>query len=172
MTDKEQKDLRAYCAFLLKEYGFHISPSDPIIPALYIIHKEMHHSIQSSKTLASLIKEASASINPTQYHFQYPGEAWKFQLGIALKWFLMGLIAVLLTSVGVWYWSMVKEIDKARMIIEASGPAGELVKAVQKDEDGYYFIDFTAPKGDSIRGFKEFRKLNVKTVRVYLGKDQ
>jgi hypothetical protein len=172
MTDKEQKDLRIYCAFLLKEYGFHISPNDPIIPALYIIHREMQLTTQSNRSLASLVKEASASINPTQYHFQYPGEAWKFQLGIALKWFFVGLIAVLLVWAGVWYWSMVKDIDKARIIIEASGPAGELIKAMQKDEDGYYFIDFTAPKGDSVRGFKEFRKLNVKTVRVYLGKDQ
>lgn len=172
MTDKEQKDLRAYCAFLLREYGFHISPSDPIIPALYIIHKEMQLTTQSNRALASQVKEASANINPTQYHFQYPGEAWKFQLGIALKWFLVGLIVVLLTWSGVWYWSMIKDLDKARMIIEASGPAGELIKAIQKDKEGYYFIDFTAPKGDSIRGFKEFRKLNVKTVRVYLGKDQ
>lgn len=171
MTDKEQKDLRAYCAFLLKEYGFHISPGDPIIPALYIIHKEIQFSIQSNKALASQVKEASSSINPTQYHFQYPGEAWKFQLGIALKWFLMGLIAVLLTWTGVWYWSMVKDIDKAKIIIEASGPAGKLIKAMQKDEAGYYFIDFTAPKGDSIQDFKEFRKLNPKTVRVYLGKE-
>jgi hypothetical protein len=171
MTDKEQKDLRAYCAFLLKEYGFHISPSDPIIPALYIIHKEMQLTTQSNRSLASLIKEASASINPKQYHFQYPGEAWKFQLGIALRWSLMGLSAALMAWVGIWYWSMVKDIEKARMIIEVSGPAGKLIKAMQKDESGYYFIDFTAPKGDTIQNFKEFRKLNPKTVRVYLGKE-
>lgn len=171
MTDQEQKDLRAYCAFLLKEYGFHFSPKDPVIPALYIIHKEMQLSNQNSKALISQVKEASSKINPKQYHFQYPGEAWKFQLGAAFKWIVIGVFMLLFTWVGVWYWSMVKDIDKARMIIEASGRASELIKAVKKDRSGYFFIDFTAPQGDSIQNFKEFRKLNAKTVRVSLGKD-
>lgn len=171
MTDQEQKDLRAYCAFLLKEYGFHFSPSDPVIPALYIIHKEMQLSNQNSKALALEVKEASSRINPKQFHFQYPGEAWKFQLGAFFKWILIGAIVYPFTWVGIWYWSMVKDIDKARMIIEASGRAGELIKTVQKDRAGYYFLDFTTPKGDSIKNFTEFRKLNAKTVRVYLGKE-
>ncbi len=46
MTDQEQKQLRFYCAFLLKEYEFHFSPTDPVIPALYIIHNEMQSSIK------------------------------------------------------------------------------------------------------------------------------
>ncbi len=171
MTDQEQKDLRAYCAFLLKEYGFHFSTKDPVIPALYIIHKEMQLSNQNSKALISQVKEASSQINPKQYHFQYPGEAWKFQIGAAFKWIVIGGFVLLSTWVGVWYWSMVKDIDKARMILEVSGPASELIKVVKKDRFGYYFIDFIAPKGDSIKNFTEFRKLNSKTVRVYLGKD-
>lgn len=171
MTDQEQKDLRGYCAFLLKEYGFHISPHDPIIPALYIIHKEMQRANQNSNVLASQVKEASLRINPKQFHFQYPGEAWKFQLGAAVKWILIGFIIILFTWVGVWYWSLQKDIDQARTIMEASGRMGELMKVAQQDKDGYYFIDFTAPKGDSIQNFKEFRKLNTKTIRVYLGRD-
>jgi len=171
MTDKEQKELRGYCAFLLKEYGFHISPNDPVIPALYIIHKEMQLTNQNSKALALEVKQASSRINPKQFHFQYPGEAWKFQLGAAFKWILIGVIVLLFTWVGAWYWAMVEDVDKARVIIEASGRVGELMKVARKDKDGYYFIDFTAPKGDSIQDFKEFRKLNAKTVRVYLGRD-
>jgi hypothetical protein len=171
MTDQEQKDLRAYCAFLLKEYGFHISPHDPIIPALYIIHKEMQRTNQNSNALASQVKEATLRINPKQFHFQYPGEAWKFQLGATVKWILIGFIILLFTWVGVWYWSMKKDIDQARTIMEVSGRKSELMKATQKNKDGYYFIDFTEQKGDSIQNFKEFRKLNAKTVRVYLGRD-
>ena len=66
---------------------------------------------------------------------------------------------------------MVKDVDRARMIIEASGKANELLNFVEKDKSGYYFIDFTASKRDSIQSFREFRKLNAKTVRVYLGKE-
>jgi hypothetical protein len=171
MTDQEQKELRFYCAFLLKEYGFQFSPTDPVIPALYIIHKEMQLNSQSNKALALQVKEASSKINPKEFHFHCAGEAWKFQLAIAVKWILTGLIVLLFTAVAVWYWSMTKDIDKARTIIESSGEMGELLKAVTKDKAGYYFIDLTAAKGDSIRNFKEYRKLNPKTVRVYLGKE-
>ncbi|HNP07159.1 MAG TPA: hypothetical protein PKN99_06015 [Cyclobacteriaceae bacterium] len=171
MTDREQKDLRSYCAFLLKEYGFYIPPNDPVIPALYIIHKEMQLNNQNNKTLASRVKEASSRIHPKEFHFHYPGEALKFQLGVALKWILSGLLVLLSTWIGVWYWSMAKDVNKARTILEASGKANELLKVVQKDKAGYYFIDFKVSKGDSIQFFKEFRKLNANTVRVYLGKE-
>ena len=171
MTDQEQRNLRSYCAFLLKEYGFHFHPNDPVIPALYIIHKEMQLNNQHNKALASQVKDASSKIDPKEFHFHYPGEAWKFQLGVVMKWILSGLIVLMLAWVGVWYWSMVKDVDRARTIVEASGKMNELLKVVQKDKAGYYFIDFTTSKGDSIQSFKEFRKLNAKTVRVYLGRE-
>lgn len=75
MTDQEQKELRFYCAFLLKEYGFQFSPTDPVIPALYIIHKETQLINQSNKALASQVKEASARIQPKGFHFHCAGEA-------------------------------------------------------------------------------------------------
>jgi hypothetical protein len=170
MTDQERKELRTYCAILLKEYGFQFSPDDPVIPALYIIHKEMELNSQGNTLLASQVKETLSRINPKEFHFHYPGEAWKFQIGIVFKWLSSALIIVLFAWVAVWYWSVVKDVDGARTIIESSGNMGELHKAVKKDKAGYYFIDFTAAKGDSIRNFKEYQKLNTKTVRVYLGK--
>lgn len=171
MTDRELKDLRSYCAFLLKEYGFQLSPSDPVIPALYIIHMEMQLNNENNKALASQVKDASSRINPKEFHFHHPGEAWKFQMGIVFKWLSSVLIILLFVWVAVWYWSVVKDVDGARTIIESSRNMGELHKAVKKDKAGYYFIDFTAAKGDSIQNFKEYQKLNAKTVRVYLGKE-
>ena len=170
MTDQEQKELRFYCALLLKEYGFQFSPNDPVIPALYIIHKEMQRNSESNKALASQVKEALSRINPKEYHFHCAGEAWKFQLGIALKWILIGLIILLFTVVAAWYWAMAKDVDGARTIIGSSRNVSELLKAVREDKADQYFIDFTAAKGDSIRNFKEYRKLNANTVRIYLGR--
>jgi hypothetical protein len=69
MTEKEQRDLRSYCAFILKEYGFDIPPNDPVIPALYVIHKEMQFNNESNQVIASLVKEAASKINPTVFHF-------------------------------------------------------------------------------------------------------
>ncbi len=171
MTDQEQKDLRSYCAFILNEYGFQYSPNDPAIPVLYIIHREMQLNNQNNKAIASLVKEASSRINPKVFNFNSPGEAWKFQMGVAFKWILIGLLILPLIWIAAWYWSMVNDVDRAKIIIEASGNAGELLKGVKKDKADYYFIDFTAAKGDSIQPFKEYQKLNAKTVRVYLGKE-
>ena len=170
MTDQEQKDLRSYCAFILNEYGFQFSPNDPVIPALYIIHKEMQLNNQNNKEIASLVKEASSRINPKVFNFNSPGEAWKFQIGIAFKWILSGFLALSLIWVAAWRWSMANDVDRAKIIIESSGNVGELLKGMKKDKTGYYFIDFTAVKGDSIQPFKEYQRLNAKTVRVYLGK--
>lgn len=170
MTEKEHRDLRTYCAFLLKEYGFHFSPDDPVIPALYIIHKEMQLNNLNNQALASQVKEAAAKLKPKQFHFHYPGEAWKFQVGLAVRWIFVSLMIFLLTWFCLWYGSALQDESQARTILETSGRMSELLKAVQKEQSGYYFIDFTAPKGDSLSNFKEFRKLNATTVRIYLGK--
>lgn len=170
MTDKEQKALRKYCAFLLTEYGFQFSPDDPVIPALFTIHKEVEVLRQDNGELASLVKEASSKINPVTFHFNYKGEAWKFQMGIALKWISFGGLLALFASIAVWYWSMKNEIEHVRVMNENFEFTAELNKRVKKQE-GFYFIDFIAAKGDSTVYFTEFRKLNTKTVRVYLGRE-
>jgi hypothetical protein len=170
MTDQEQKYLRAYCAFILKEFGFHFPPNDPVIPAIYIIHKEMQLNNQNNKAIASLIKEALSKINPTTYHFNSAGEAWKFQMGITLRWVLSGLVVLFFMWAAIWYWSIAKDIDRAKTIIEASDNISELIKRVQKNSEGYYFIDFTTAKGDSIQHFNEFQKLRARTIRIYLDK--
>lgn len=171
MTSQEQKELRSYCAFLLKEYGFQFSPSDPVIPALYIIHKEVQLNNQNNKALATQVKVAASQISPQVFHFNVKGEAWKFQLGIAVKRFLYGLLVLLLLGIAAWTWSMANDIYKAKVILHASDNLGGLVKQVKKNEAGYFFIDFTAAQGDSIQHFTEFQKLNAKTVRVFLGKE-
>ncbi len=171
MTDQEQKDLRTYCAFLLKEYGFHFSPNDPVIPALYIIHKEMQLNNRNNTALISQVKKAASQISPRVFNFNVAGEAWKFQMGSIFKWVVIGLIVLLFAVLGVWYWSMAKDMNKARSIIHGSDNVSELMKLVKQNNQGYYFIDFTIAKGDSILHFKEYQKLNTKTVRVYLGKE-
>jgi hypothetical protein len=171
MTENEQKKLRAYCAFLLKEYGFQFSTHDPVIPALYTIHKEVEVLRQSNHELASLVKEAASKINPVTFQFNHKGEAWRFQMGIALKWISFGLLLALFASIAVWYWSMKNEIDHVRMMNETFETTSQLNKRVKK-EDGIYFIDFTVAKGDSTKYFTEFRKLNASTIRVYLGEER
>ncbi|NOT74944.1 MAG: hypothetical protein HOP08_08440 [Cyclobacteriaceae bacterium] len=170
MTDQEQKEVRSYCAFILEKYGFDISPSDPIIPALYIIHKEMQLNNQNNKAIGELIKEASTKISPTVFHFVSPGEAFRFQLGVAVKWIIISIPMLILMWIGVWYRSMIYDLDSARTIVQASDNVGELFKRAKVDEKGHYFIDFTAARKDSVIHFREFEKLNAKTIRVYLGK--
>ena len=171
MTEKEQRSIRSYCAFLLTEHGIHFSPDDPVIPALYIIHKEMQLNSTTNKAIASEVKEAAAKINPTVFNFNNEDAAYKFQVGIAVKYILIGLMVLLFTVAGIWCWSMVHNVDQAKAIIETSGSMGELMKRVTKDNEGFYVIDFTAAKGDSIQRFKEFQLLDAKTVRIVIGKE-
>jgi hypothetical protein len=171
MTDKEQKDLRSYCAFMLKEYGFDFPPSDPVVPALYVIHKEMQFNNESNQAIASQVKEAASKINNTAFHFNSADAAFKFQLGIAVKWMLIGILLLLFLVVSIWYWSLVNNVDEAKAIIQSAGNMGELIKRVKKDNEGYLFIDFIEAKGDSIQRFKEFEKLDAKTVRIYVGQE-
>lgn len=170
MTENEQRSIRSYCALLLTEHGIHFSPDDPVIPALYIIHKEMQLNSTNNKAIASEIKEAAAKINPTVFNFNNEDAAYKFQVGIAVKYLLIGFLVLLFTVAGIWYWSMVYNVNHAKAIIETSGNIEELVKRVKKDKDGFYFIDFKVAKGDSIQPLKEFKKLDANTIRVYVAK--
>jgi ribosomal protein S6 len=92
-------------------------------------------------------------------------------VGIAVKYILIGSLVLLFTVAGIWYWSMVSNVDQAKTIVETSGSMGELIKRVKKDDEGFYVIDFTAAKGDSIQRFKEFLQLDAKTVRIVVGKE-
>lgn len=171
MTDQEQKALRSYCAFLLKEYGFQFSPEDPVIPALYIIHREMQLNNRNNQIIGAAIKEAASKMNSKSFHFNSLGEAWKFQLGIALKWFLGGAILIAVIVIVIWGWSISDEVEQARQIIEKQNRVNILLQRIKIDADHYYFIDFTERKGNSIRNFLEYERLNQKAIRVYLGKE-
>ena len=171
MTEKEQRSIRAYCGFLLDEYGIHFSPDDPVIPALYVIHKEMQLNNTTNKAIGAEVRDAAAKINPTVFQFSNGDAAYKFHVGIAVKYILIGSLVLLFTVAGIWYWSMANNVKQARTILETSGGIGELMKRVKKDEDGFYVIDFTAAQGDSIQRFKEFVQLDAKTVRIVVGKE-
>ena len=170
MTNQEQKELRSYCSFLMKEYGFAFSTNDPVIPALYIIHKEMQLNNENNKAIASQVEKASSKVNPKVFHFNSPGEAWKFQLGFALNWITISLPPLFVVWIVGWYWSIKEDIEQARLLIHASDNISVLTKRVKKHQDGYYFIDFTSASKDSAQHFTEFQKLNAKTIRVYVGR--
>jgi len=171
MTDKELRELRSYCAFLLNEYGIEIAPNDPVIPALYVIHKEMQLNSQNNKVIASSIQEVAGKINPTVFSFNNKDAAYHFQVGIAVKYVLIGGLVLMFTLAGIWYWSMARDVEQARIIIETAGNFGELMKRAKKDKEGYYTIDFIAAKGDSIQRFTEFQAVDDKTVRIVIGRE-
>jgi hypothetical protein len=170
MTYQEQKALRDYCALLFKEYGFQFTPDNPVIPALYIIHKEMEQNNQNNKAIASQVREVSSRISPKEFKFYSDEAAWQFQQGITFRRVLFGVLALLSIWVFAWHWSNVNDVDQARAIIETSGQITELADRATKANDGSYYIYFTRAKADSIRRFKEFQVVNATTIRVNLGK--
>ncbi|MEI9918949.1 MAG: hypothetical protein WDO14_09130 [Bacteroidota bacterium] len=171
MTEREQKEYRTYCSSLSSDYGFDISTTNPISPAMYIFHKEMQLCIETNKEIASEIKSAASKIHPEVLHFSSSEAAWSFQLGIIYRWALFGGLTLLLIWIAAWWWSMKVEIDQARIIVKNSGNIDVLAKQVRQDKDGYYFIEFTAPRSDTIKYFTDFQVINAKKVRVFLGKE-
>ena len=152
------------------EHEIQMAVSDPVLPALFVIHEEMKKNNQKNQAIADAIVEASKKFNPKQFIFNSGDAASKFQRGITLRWSIVVGLAVLLTWGVAWYWSMRNDVEKARTIIIVSGNMGVLLQAAKKDESGDFFVDLTAAKGDSTQHFGEFRRLNAKTVRVYLGR--
>ena len=163
--------MRDYSAFLLKEYGFDIPLNDPVMPALYIIHKEMELANRSNKAIASEVKDAASKINPTVFNFNNKDAAFNFQLGIGVRWILCGCIIAVVLGIGAWHWSNVNKVEQAANIVKNSGKLGELLKLVKKDNEGFYFIDFKAANKDSTVFIKEFQQMDAKTVRIYLARE-
>ena len=87
------------------------------------------------------------------------------------KWVLSGLAVLALLLFGTWHWSRVNDVEAARAIVQHSGDIDKRFHRAQKNDDGTYFIDFTASTGDSVKYFVEYQKLDRKTVRVYVGRE-
>ncbi|MFM7855551.1 MAG: hypothetical protein ACKO96_27405, partial [Flammeovirgaceae bacterium] len=99
-----------------------------------------------------------------------PGEAWKGQGAGALKWLLRGISGKLMLWRAVKWWSRNNDLDEAQRIIQSSGRINShLLNNVKSDTDGFLFLEFTEAKGNAIKNFIEYEKVNSKTVRVYLG---
>ena len=171
MTERLQKNLINYCARLLMEHEIQMAVSDPVLPALFVIHEEMKKNNQKNQAIADAILEASKKFNPKQFIFNSGDAASKFQRGITIRWSIIAGLAVLFALVAAWHWSMRNDVEKARTIIGVSRNMEVLLQTAKKDKNGAFYIDFTAARGDSIRHFTEYQKLNVKTVRVYLGQE-
>jgi hypothetical protein len=170
MTEREEKELRNYCAFMLKEYGFDFAPTDPVVPALYVMHREIQVNRKSNDTVSAEIKEAVTKMNSKVFHFNSPGEAWRFQIAGSLKWLFLGLSVNLLLWIALKWWSAKNDLDEAQRIIRSSGRINaHLLNNVKEDRDGFMFLEFTEAKESSIKNFIEYEKVNSKTVRVYLG---
>lgn len=171
MTEREEKDIRAYCSWIHREFGIEFSSGDPTVPTMYIFHKEMEATVEANRKIAEEIKEATSRLKPIVYNFNERGESLKFQIGIVLKWVLLSIPISTMIWTTAWWWSNANNIEQARMIIQSSENVRVLAKRVQKNRDGFYFIDFSSRRGDSTKPFTEFELVNKETVRVILGKD-
>jgi hypothetical protein len=171
MTDKERLELRTYCASLLKQYGFQFNTTDPVLPVIYIIHREMQQCNETNRMIAQRIDEATSRIRPKVFHFNHEGEAWKFQLAIAMKWILCGGLIMVAISSGIWHWSISSDVDRAQIIINTHDNLSQMAAHAERNRDGSYFIDLSEARGDSVQHFREYVRIDKKTIRIFLGRD-
>lgn len=100
MTEREQKDFRSYRGSLLDKYGFSFSPTDPTLPIMYVIHKELDACLDANKGLVEELRNAASKINPQVFEFKAQGEAKGFQVGIGLKWLILCIPILVLCTIG------------------------------------------------------------------------
>ncbi len=171
MTEKQEKLLRVYCAQVLIKYGFEFSPHDPVVPALYTIHRELNSNKVGNEQVARSIEEALKKLNPTVYNFNERGEAWKFKFAESLPWLFVGLSAVLIVTVSLIWWRQYNDVRKASFIIAASKGADEtFIRSVKKDSQGYVYLEFSKAKGTVIDFWTQYEQVKKDTIRVYVGK--
>ncbi len=173
MNDKEERELRNYCAWLLKEYGFNFPPTDPVLPALYVIHRQMMAARKSNETLAEQFKDATKSLAPVVYNFSQPGEGWKFQAAASIRWAVGGLSLVAISWIAFVWWQARNDHANAKLIIDsASVIESTLMQSAKRDSDGYLYLEFTEATGNKIKNFTEYDEIAHGKVRVYLGKSK
>jgi hypothetical protein len=150
-------------------YGIHISENDELLPILHFVFHSVKEVNESRAKQESALNELLSKINRPVYNFG-PGEAWQFQLAGSLKWLFVGVSVVLLSWIGQTWWSGKNDLDEAQRIIQSSMRINShLLNNVKEDSDGFLFLEFTEAKGNAIKNFIEYEKVNSKTVRVYLG---
>lgn len=171
MTDQEQKEVRAYCAHLLKNHGIDISPNDPIVPALFIIHKEMQQSTRSNQAIAALLRDQYIKSKGKSFHFHVAGEASKFQNAVTIRYALVTGTMLIGLLIGFVWWSNQNDVARAEIVLDAAQPIGrELTKLINKDDEGFYYLELKRPTDGRIQNYTEFNQLNDSTIRVYFGR--
>ena len=153
-------------------YGIHISENDELLPILHFVFHSVKEVNESRAKQESILSDLINKINRPVYNFA-PGEAWQFQVAASLKWLFIGISVALFAWVAFKWWSANNDLDEARRIIQSSERINShLLKNTKKDADGFMFLEFTEAKGNSIKNFIEFEKVDSKTVRVYLGQER
>ena len=118
-----------------------------------------------------LVKDLARTVKPKTYNFD-KGEAWKWQIGIAVKILIIVCCFLVILWSGYFWWLSKYDLKKANRIISVA-PFVEknFLLRVKQDKEGYYFIEFQEAKTNSVKYFTEYEKLKEGKVRVYVGKE-
>jgi len=161
-----------------RKYGVRLLENDEMLPIIHFIFdagKSTDSRLSETKQLIAKLEQtvtqSAEMINPKTYHFS-PGEALKWQVGIGIK-ILMIIAGFLIVSWSCYfYWSSHSDLKTSQQIL-ASAPMIEknLLQNIQKDNRGYYFLEFKKPTGDSVHFFDEYDLMSNGAARVYLAKN-
>ncbi|MBS1681673.1 MAG: hypothetical protein JST48_08170 [Bacteroidetes bacterium] len=171
MNEREEKKLRQFSSHLLNDYGFEISQSDPVLPALYLVHRELTDNKIGNEEVAKTLKIVLEKLNPTVYNFNGYGEAWKFKMAESMRWLFAGLSIVLAIFACLIWWRQNNDVSRAREIISASsGVHRLLMMATERNENGFIYIELSKAKGRFVENFTQYHEIKTDTIRIYFGK--
>lgn len=172
MTAKQEQKINEFCSLLLSKYGFDISPTDPVVPILYIIHDDIKNYEQLNMSIAKQLNETTQRISPQAYNFYSTDAAKSFSIGITLKWIYICITVIIVLLLFKWWWNDYHQLKKAKQIVEKIEPVYiKLFSNMKIDSEGYYYLTFNKPlEKNSIKLLTEYDLDKKGTVKVYLFK--
>jgi hypothetical protein len=147
-----------------KAYGILLKETDEMTPLLYSIYQRSSQTELQLTETQNLISELKAHMENIKkqtgskiYNFQ-PGEAWKWQLGIAGKIIsVFGVILAFLVLCCIAWWAMNDEIQKSRKFLAtANSLEKNMVAKMVIGSDGNYFLRFKRVNGDTLKPLEEY----------------
>jgi hypothetical protein len=157
-----------------RKYGVRISEKDEMLPIMHYIYTAGLESVAKLRQIEKLVAKVDKSLNEpafsrTQIVLQ-DGEAWSWQVGIAVKILLLtiGILGSITVCSIIVNWSSAKKEEAAAIIEAAPIIQKDLLKRVEVDIKGNHFLRFVPDRGNGVELFKEYQLQKDSSIHIYL----
>jgi hypothetical protein len=141
---------------------------------MHYIYTAGLESVSKLKQIEQLVTKVNKSLNEPAFSRTHivlqDGEAWDWQVGIAVKILMLtvGIFGTITVCGLILNWSSTRRYEADAIIEAAPIFQKELLKRVDGDGNGNYFLRFVPDQGDGYELFKEYQVQKDSSIHVYL----